>query len=309
MYMYEEISADGLEGARNGLEFTSSVAVLSVGRAFVEDIHNPGTPIWEDDWDVLLVLDACRVDLLKEVVDEYGFLPPADELETRWSIASMSNDWIERTFTDEYADVVGETAYVSGNPFTEKVQIAAPPAVLDEVWRYAWDGDLKTIPPRPMTDRAIETWRTRPDDVNKMIVHYMQPHVPFIPEPELGTHGGPDDFGKGFTDVWNRLGDDLDRDEVWAAYRENLRCVLDDIELLLENLDAERVAITADHGNALGEWGLYGHPGDALHPIIRRVPWVVTSGKDGETYTPSLSTPDREVASDVESRLEHLGYT
>jgi len=67
------------------------------------------------------------------------------------------------------------------------MELESTPAVLDEVWTYAWDNELNTIPARPITDRAISTWRQ--EDVNKMIVHYMQPHVPFIDRPDLGTYG------------------------------------------------------------------------------------------------------------------------
>ena len=42
--------------------------------------------------------------------------------------------------------------------------------------------------------------------------------------------------------------------------------VLNDIGILLDNLDAERVVITADHGEAFGEYGILGHKLGSLHP-------------------------------------------
>ncbi|GAD53519.1 hypothetical protein MBEHAL_2279 [Halarchaeum acidiphilum MH1-52-1] len=136
----------------------------------------------------------------------------------------------------------------------------------------------------------------------------MQPHVPFVSNPDLGVYTRPEDFGEGFADIWSRVGESLTHEEVWTAYRQNLRDVLDDVEILLENLDAERVAITADHGNAIGELGYAGHPRDVLLPCIRKVPWIPTSAADRHTYEPELEQPDKHREVDVEGRLKDLGY-
>lgn len=307
-FMVREARADGLDGVESGLRTTQMYLTTGVSRNFVSEIHNPGTPIWEDDWDVLLVLDACRADLMAEVVDEYAFLPPADELETRWSVGSMSSEWIRRTFVSDYRERIERSAYVTGNAFSSKVDFEVEPAILDEVWQYEWDDEVNTILPRSLTDRSIDTWRNSRDEIDQMVVHYMQPHVPFIPRPELGDYTRPEEFGDGFANIWNRIGEDFTLEEVWTAYRDNLRCVLDDVELLLENIDAERVAITADHGNAVGELGYYGHPPDILLPCLRRVPWIITEATDRNTYEPAIQPPDGDVETNVEDRLEDLGY-
>lgn len=84
------------------------------------------------------------------------------------------------------------------------------------------------------------------------------------------------------------------------------------MELLLENVDAETVAITADHGNAMGEWGLYGHPKWTYIDSLVRVPWYVTTATDERTYEPAEEDPEsinRDVTADeVEDRLRDLGY-
>jgi len=293
-FAYNQVQEGGLEG---GLE--ASVTIASEAR--ISLLGNPGTPVWERDWDVLLILDACRVDLMQEVADDYAFL---DNFDTHESVASKSPNWIQRTFTDAHREHVDSAAYVTGNPFTSKVDFREPP-VLDEVWEYAWDDELSTVPARAITDRAISTWRE--SDAERMIVHYMQPHVPFVPHPDLGEYGSHDDFGDGFDDIWGRVGDDLPYDEVWRAYRDNLHYVLEDIELLLQNLDADTVVISADHGNAIGEWGVYGHPPDRLLSVLREVPWVETSATDTGNYQPETEAQS-EVEGDVEDRLSALGY-
>ncbi|MFC6837279.1 hypothetical protein [Halomarina ordinaria] len=285
-------------------ERTVGTALVYGCPAFVNRVRNVGTPIWERDWDVLLVLDACRTDLMREVADEYDFVG-RENVGTLWSVGSKSNEWMERTFAREHAADVERTAYVTSNPFTSKVRFGAEPAVLDEVWKYAWDDDVSTVPPRPVTDRAIDTWRE--GDADRMVVHYMQPHGPFLSRPDMGTYGDPADFGVGFSSLWGEAGRTIPMAEVWKAYRDNLRLVLDDVALLLANLDAERVAISADHGNAVGEWGVYGHPGDVLLPCIRRVPWVETTGTDTGEYDPETAREEENVE-DLEERLRSLGY-
>jgi len=259
-----------------------------------------GTNVYEREWDVLVVLDACRVDLLRSVADEYDFLGEIERVE---SVGSMSKEWMAKTFTDEHADEVADTAYVTSNVFSERMLNADRFGSLEEVWRDGWDEEADTVLPRTMTDRAIRT--AREDDPDRLIVHYVQPHHPFV-----GLEAGfdADPFGPALSDtVVDALRKDkIDREAFWEAYRDNLRLALDDVELLLSNVDADRVAITADHGDALGEWGIYDHPVGCLHPAVRTVPWTTTTATDRGTYVPEI---DRETDdSAVEDRLQALGY-
>ena len=300
-------------GLRDGLAHVGHITewrlAAGLSRNFVDKAYNPGRPVWDRDWDVLVVLDACRVDLMRELAHEYAFVGDAENVDARWSVASKSSDWLRRTFATEHADTVRETAYVTGNPFTAKVNLPVEPAQLDEVWTYAWDDDIRTVPARPLTDRAITTWRDRDESVDRMVVHYMQPHAPFVDRPDLGDYGGPDAFGEGLGNVWAAIGDDVSLEEMWALYRDNLRYALDDVALLLDNLDAERVVLTADHGNGVGEFGVYGHPSDLLVPAVRRVPWVETTARDTGDHGPKTwQEPVSATDDDVQDRLRALGY-
>lgn len=309
-FVMNEVKQNGLRGIKRSIIAPSSILGQDVSRMVDRNVQM-GTPVWEKDWDILLVLDACRVDLMSEICDEYEYLPDPEKVETIWSIGSMSRDWIERSFSTEFKQKIDHTAYVTGNCFTEKVDFESEPAILDEVWKHQWDENLSTIPARPITNRAIDTWRTKDNQLDQMIVHYMQPHVPFVNNPELGDYGDPADFGSGFADIWGRLGTDFDRDTVWEAYLDNLRYVMEDVSLLLDNVDAEKVVITADHGNAMGELGVYGHPPGVLLPSIRRVPWIETSGIDSGSYTPTTDSVEKRTgvtSSEIEERLSHLGY-
>lgn len=85
---------------------------------------------------------------------------------------------------------------------------------------------------------------------------------------------------------------------------------LEAVDTLLENLDAQRVAITADHGEAFGERhrGVrgYGHRAGTSHSAIRQVPWVTTTATDRETHDPEIETASDD--QDTEGRLSALGY-
>lgn len=279
-------------------------SVLRAGCSLFGD--RQGDNIYEDDWDVLIILDACRIDLLREVTGEYPFLKA---IETRRSVGSTSAEWMDNTFTTEHRDAVADTIYVTGNPFSDGHVSAEKFAVVDEVWRNKWDAAAETIRPRPLTDRAITQWRSQ-TNADRMIVHYMQPHYPFIGSSIGGAGLSLENWGETFDsrNVWELLRDDeIEHDALWHAYRENLRTVLNDVEFLLETIDAGTVAITADHGNAVGEYGVYGHPAGICLSALRDVPWVTMSAEQVREYEPE-TTNESPTNENVSDRLEALGY-
>jgi hypothetical protein len=270
------------------------------------DLRHPQKHVFDDDWDTLIVLDACRYDIWKEVVDEHSFLDSAEHRCVH-SPASSSKEWMQANFADCYADAMRETAYVTANPFTQDHANEADFALLDEVWKYGWDDDLGVVPPDTVTDRAIDVARS--EDAERTLVHYMQPHFPSLRQPELGSKIDPEN-NSWISSIWDKLKDgEIDHETVWGAYRDNLHDVLESVETLLRNHDASKVIITADHGNGFGEDGIYGHPGDRAHRVLREVPYCVTEATDEGEYTPELSRRDAEGDdAGVEERLAALGY-
>jgi hypothetical protein len=265
-----------------------------------------GLHVFDAEWDALVVLDACRPDLWDEVSDEYGF---ADGTRTVSSVGSATAEWMPKTFDTVDKETLARTAYVCANPFSEQFLDPADFLDLDEVWRYAWDDDVGTVRPRPVTDRAVEAGRRL--DYDRLIVHYLQPHVPFLSSsesPALATENFSPTADGRLPDDWELVEQgERDLSTVWAEYRDNLRIVLDDVELLLSNLDAETVVLTSDHGNAVGEHGLYGHPGAIAVPALREVPWCETTAIDEGTHEPE-QYDTTEVSESVSDRLEKLGY-
>lgn len=298
-------------GAVTGGRIAAQEFGVGVGRRVGQRV-NYGTPYWEKgDWDVLVLVDACRHDLMQESAPDYDFVP--QEVPATYSPASMSREWLERHIQPEYRGNIEETALVSANAFTRHDWVRdAGWQHLDEVWTHGWSETEGTVLPSEVTDAAISCWRD--GDADQMIVWYLQPHAPFL-NAEWSRGFDKREIGDGagtHKSVWRRLRDgELTHDEVWRAYRENLNLALEEVAVLLENLDADNVVLSSDHANCLGEWGVYGHPHYVPVPELKKVPWIETTARDQQTRLPEQS-PDRgdQTVTDaaVEKRLADLGY-
>lgn len=234
------------------------------------------------DADIYVVLDGCRVDVLRE------WYPDA---ESYWSVGASSPEWLAATFDGHDA-----VAYVSGNPFAEDVR--------DDVGYLHVEGvrdcaGVETVPPAPLVDHAAAVWRDRDrHGIEAVVVHLMQPHVPFRSRPEWFTG---DDWGSG---RWHDIGTEIPRAEWFAAYRDNLQWAIEDgVERLQRRVDAT-IGITADHGNAAGEWGVYSHPRGVAVPAVRKVPWTTVDGQAVEAVGEVAAAESRDRA----RHLEALGY-
>jgi len=291
-----------------------------------------GTNVFSRDWDLLIILDTCRVDALNALVPEYDFLSETTGIR---SVGGATPEWIAATFNSAYSDKIRETAYLAANPSADKILGRHDvPAVwnvseshlsyrlirhydtiggenlgrLEHLWKYEPTGESGSLghesgatPPKYVTDRAIDVGRDT--DYDRLIVHYHQPHTPYVANALAENRSLEPHEDNPFTYI-RKTGD---RETVWEAYLDELRWVLDDVAMLLDNVDAERAVISADHGEALGEYGVYGHLIGSLNPAIRQVPWVETAGTDTGTYTPQFDRPEgRDVSAD--EQLAALGY-
>ncbi|MDS0292779.1 sulfatase-like hydrolase/transferase [Halogeometricum luteum] len=257
--------------------------------------------IFDREWDVMVVLDACRCDLIESVESEYGFLTGNGRFRSR---GTHSKEWMRRNFVPEYRNVLSELAYVTGNIWTDEYVDPNGLAALDEVWRYAWDEQNGTVLPRSITERAVSV--AREAEPERLLVHYMQPHAPSVPDPIGEGMNRPEMGGKWRAAPYLIRDGEASKERVMGSYRENLRYVLDEVELLLNNVDGEKVVITADHGEAFGEYGVYEHPFGMPFDMLRTVPWYVTSATDSRSLVPTLQ-PSTEQG-DRREKLRALGY-
>lgn len=279
------------------------IEAVSYMRGYVFQFYSmflPQEEIFKDDWEVLIILDSCRPDTLEEVSPDHEWL---SEINTKYSVGPDSPTWMGKTFTAASESELSETAYVTANPYSENHAPKRCLGKLEEVWRYAWDDDLGTVPPRPVTDAAIETMK---EDYSWVIVHYMQPHFPSIPTNlgyKIDRNESSDEKW-----VWDGIpGDRYTKNEIYTAYKDNLCYVLDEVDILLNNINSDRVVITADHANAFGEYGIWGHPRNQPAPVVLRVPWVVTKASDtGEHQTDDHG--EARPSDNLTDKLKALGY-
>jgi hypothetical protein len=202
---------------------------------------------------------------------------------------------------------------VTGNPVVS-YWVDTAFSRFEEVWYDNFDPDIGTVPAESVTEKAIQVHKDNPN--KRLIVHYLQPHYPFVEDPELRftKFEGTDELEvtnvrSGASDVWEAVGLGLvDPNDAWAGYRRNLEYVLDAIDPLLEIVSG-KVVITSDHGNALGErtrpipMKLYGHPTGIYHPVLRNVPWAEIRVESGRA-----DSKDKKLDADVEDKLRQLGY-
>jgi hypothetical protein len=79
-----------------------------------------GTNVYDCDWELLVLLDGCRVDTLEAFEDDPQF-ECIDDVGRLRSVASTSREWLAKTFTPEHSAEVERTAYVTANPYTDEI--------------------------------------------------------------------------------------------------------------------------------------------------------------------------------------------
>ncbi len=272
--------------------------------------HNPdGVDVFEADWDNLVILDACRYDMFERRADLPG------RLERRRSRGSTTVEFLR-------ANVAGrdltDTVYVTANPQLYQHRESIRPAFHEvvDVWREdGWNEEHGTVLPETVTDYAERAAERHPH--KRLVVHYMQPHYPFVGSDTGFDKGHLDGTGAETENVWNRLLQgslDVDRSEIWRLYDENLDRVLEHVAELLDGLEGKTV-VTADHGNMVGERAFpvpfreWGHPRGIYTDELVTVPWLVVDSDSRRSITRGDAAATEAAESDVvDERLRNLGY-
>jgi hypothetical protein len=274
----------------------------------------------DQDWDNLVVLDACRRSLFEKVIGADFF----DDYRVVRSLGSNTGEWSVRNFNDrDKQDKFPDTVYVTGNVMVSR-RISEPTFHrLYEVWQDQFDEDLGTVPPEPVVDKALEAREAHPN--KRLIAHLLQPHEPFITECEGSNEYTADpnavfDEGTELTEknTWHDLyAGNISVDQVKSAYARTLELVWKRTRELVEELPG-RTVVTADHGNMWGELGfpipvpIYAHPTQMRSSALIDVPWAI---KEAEGDRPELTegrlrgvgTNDSEDSGQRE-QLQALGY-
>ena len=134
------------------------------------------TNVMHEQWDYLIILDACRYDYFERMYRRCL----NGKLEKKISVGSSTVEWRDLSFPDYYDDVV----YISANP-----NISADLPVhgfcagehffkVYEVWKSGWDKNRGTVLPETLTRTALDIIS---NNIGKrFIIHYLQPHAPYL---------------------------------------------------------------------------------------------------------------------------------
>lgn len=253
----------------------------------------------EIDWDVLVVLDACRYDILQQV--------------THWPVercrspGSATGHWLEEC---KRSGVLEGSYIATGNVNYANWDVGA--TEVEHVWKDHWNNRLGNVLPGPVLDAANDFLE---DSNRPAVAHILPPHAPYVAAVgDTWIPAFPD------VDIWrrnpSRKDEDklspqvamasgyVDMDRAIAGYCASVEATWNAIlPTISEWIKSDlTVVVTADHGEAFGrwrDWKLYGHP-DHVHvrPLVE-VPWVVF-----EQATPITDN----AAEGVQAKLEALGY-
>lgn len=275
--------------------------------------YNPeGIDIFAEDWDSLVILDACRYDMF----ERYSELP--GRLEHRNTRGTDTTEFLKANFAGRD---LRDTVYVTANPqlYHNRDEIDTELYRVIDIWREdGWNEEFGMVLPETVTEYAQRAAREYPN--KRLVVHYIQPHYPFIDsETEFDKrHLAPSDTGGRAENVWGQLMTgalDVSSADIWRPYVANLKRALPHVEKLLDELDG-RTVVTADHGNMVGERAFplpireWGHPRGIYTEQLVRVPWLIHDNgprRDIVAEQPESTEEDVEEET-VADRLKHLGY-
>ncbi|MBC5792922.1 MAG: hypothetical protein H8Z69_02665 [Nanohaloarchaea archaeon] len=242
-------------------------AILSRACDTLPKADEEAIKIEEINYDNLIILDACRYDLYQQVTGKKDY---------RISTGSSSRNVVKRNFSEgDWSD----TVMITANPhFSDRLFEEITGRESDQVFHTVfklfnteWSEEEGTVLPRDMVDTALTAEKLFPG--KKKIIWFMQPHCPFIPleSEELDNIEGLDSE----ENIWDKaergkIGDEM----LWTAYLNNLKYVMKEVDELIDKLEGRSV-ITSDHGNLVGESGLYGHPLGQETKVLRKVPFDV----------------------------------
>ncbi|AEA46583.1 hypothetical protein [Archaeoglobus veneficus] len=251
---------------------------------------NDGTYILNEDWNNLIILDACRYDIFEEEIKRRNL---KGKLEHRISRGTDTPTFLIENFGDgKFNDIV----YVTANPFVNKFLKDKFYKIIP-VWDKGWSDQYRTVLPSTVYEYTLKALAKYPD--KRLIIHFMQPHHPFIALGDIGDEGFRSHIVSTQTGertsrdvtVWDLLErGKISKEKVWWGYKKNLKLVMPYVEKLI-NILPGRTVVTSDHGNAIGEYihsliplRVYGHPsGVRIEPLVK-VPWFIVESKDKDRY-------------------------
>lgn len=220
-----------------------------------------------EEWDNLVIFDACRFDSFESIYPNYL---DGDLKRVHNGGETYTYDWFKHVFRKKY-----DATFYDASLFDMRKQ-------KDEGWRYS-DHFERVVGPDEI-DFDFDMGTSLPDETNKAvrnddwegerIIRYLTPHPPFSSMPWTKGAGK---IGRGYTKL--KKGTITPR-EIRKAYEENVRIAFKGVVDLIPDLKGGTV-ITSDHGECLYEGNcnqLFHAKGFDNHPHLVNVPWFKVGG-------------------------------
>jgi len=255
--------------------------------------------LMDKDWKILIVLDACRYDYFKKVYKKYfkGKLKKKKSIARKtiqWLYKTFPNEYEDLVYISANPFINSKmTMYYKKKPINSKEKFFK----VVNTWDWGWDEKFGTTPPDKVNSDFFKYYKKYPN--KRFILHYMQPHMPYIPLLKRDDLiNGEFDKDKAlfffkypafkeflykffpppilklarklrsklftsFREVqkstdFKVILENYSLEKLRSFYMENLEFVLKHVSEVVDSVE-EKIIITADHGELLGEHGLFGH--------------------------------------------------
>ncbi len=282
---------------------------------------NKGDYIFDEKWDNLIILDACRYDFFYMMFKKYNL---GGQLEKRISRGAHTSSFLAENFkNDYYSDII----YISATPYVD-MMLKGKLFKIISVWKDEWSEVYHTVLPEVMYRNTLSIINKYPG--KKLIIHFLQPHYPYIEnnieidalenlretalthktkvKKALGGKKKDKFFALSSSEVYSTI----DVKIHIRGYCKNLEYTLPYVKKLLKVLPGKTI-ITADHGEAFGEYihpffpiRYYGHRKGVRIPILVNVPWLIVNQEKEEIIDKKTSL-EAQIISDKIKQLRDLG--
>lgn len=260
--------------------------------------------IEKKNWDILIILDACRYDNFKTVYNDFfsGY-----DLKNKISPTTDTQLWVNSMFLNKHcSDIIYITPIVCIDVWLPKHSLF----LIVKSWKKNWNSEYGIVMPDGTNKAFYDTIKSHPE--KRYVIHYGQPHTPYINiVPDIPrtindtlTRIKSSIIKNVLFDVWSKIQfpdtwlwyinqflmikskksnngytyfDQVYNLGGWEgirnAYINNLRYVLSYVKAIVDKYPDKNFVITADHGEYLGEDEKFGHKGKK-GKVINEVPWL-----------------------------------
>jgi hypothetical protein len=257
------------EGLISTIKFGLLWTPLFAYYRFIGDTNynDEGIDLFSEDWDNIIILDACRYDIFEEIYEFPG------RLEKKQSKASSTSEFIKANFSNKILD---DIIYISGNTWFRRLKKEINSEVY-ELFDVTKDGGRNKV--ESTVECAKYCDENHPD--KRLIIHFIPPHHPLKgPTAKDNLPSTEEQLNNPFYERIRKGKIEIEDDILKQAYIENLERILPEVEELLNSLQGKTV-VTSDHGEMLGEdlekipYQFYGHAPGLHTDKLTEIPWYV----------------------------------